>query len=86
MNDLHLIQEATKFTVIGMSTVFVFLMLLIMILQLQASLLKRFFPPASHTAPPKPLEKGSAEVTEDTRKEREIVAAITAAITHYKKR
>ncbi len=79
--EVNFAIEGLKFMFLGMTTVFLFLLLLINILKLQAKLVNKYFPqkPAS-VAPVKAVSKKAA-VSEDE----EVIAAITAAITEYKK-
>ncbi len=42
--EIDLIGEALKFLVLGMSTVFMFLVLLVVVLNLQAKLVTKYFP------------------------------------------
>ncbi|RUM65481.1 MAG: sodium pump decarboxylase subunit gamma [Sulfurospirillum sp.] len=78
--DANMTIEGLKYMVLGMTTVFLFLILLIYILKLQAKLLTKFFPTKSAgvTSVP-PVAAASGE------EEEEIIAVITAAITEYKK-
>lgn len=73
--EVNLVIEGLKFMVLGMVTVFLFLILLIIILRYQAKFINRFFPQKTTTSP-QILSK-----TDDT----VLVAAITAAIIEFKK-
>ena len=72
----NLVFEGFKFMALGMGTVFAFLILMIIAMNLQAYIIHKFFPEPAPT-PPKPAAKGN------TNKGAKI-AAITAAIQHHK--
>ena len=77
--EVNMISEAIKYMFLGMTTVFLFLILLIFVLKLQAKLLNKFFPlkkPVS-VAPVKPIITASED--------EETIAVLTAAITEFKK-
>jgi oxaloacetate decarboxylase gamma subunit len=78
--EINLVAEGLKFMVLGMVTVFLFLILLVFVLNLQAKLLNKYFPPKTpaKAAP----SNANASSSKDNKK---LVAAITAAITEYKK-
>lgn len=69
--DVNLVFEGLKFTVLGMSVVFLFLLFMVFVLQVQTKVITKFFP---EKAPPKPAPDNSEE----------IVAAISAALIHNK--
>ena len=79
--ELNLVVEGLKFMVLGMATVFSFLILMVIILQIQAKLVSKYFPqkvvstPARRTTTPQASSK---------RDDKALVAAITAAITTFK--
>ena len=78
--DANMTIEGLKYMLLGMTTVFLFLILLIYILKLQTKLLTKFFPAKSAgVTPVPPVVAASGE------EEEEIIAVITAAITEYKK-
>ncbi len=77
--ETNLVIEGLKFMVLGMGTVLIFLVVLIVLMNVQAKIIERFFPepkgaPNTSSAPPSTQQK-------DTKK---IVAAISAAIMHHK--
>lgn len=79
--DVNMTIEGLKYMVLGMTTVFLFLLLMIYVLKLQTKLLNKFFPPKPvSVAPVKPTRSAAPSVEEE-----ETIAAITAAITEYKK-
>ena len=75
MEKSDLIIESVKFMMLGMTVVFTFLILLILVVNLQAKLIAKFFPEkASATAP----SKANTD-------EAHHVAAIVAAVTEFRK-
>lgn len=81
--EVNLITEGLKFMVLGMTTVFLFLILLIYILKLQAKLIEKYFPEPEKKKTITPIVPA---VTENKQDESQVIAAITAAITDFKKR
>ena len=75
MEDVNLILESVKFMVLGMAVVFAFLTLLIIVVNIQAKLIKKFFPE----------EISTASATQPQANEAEHVAAIIAAVTEFRK-
>jgi len=79
--DVNMTLEGLKYMVLGMTTVFLFLLLMIYVLKLQTKLLNKFFPPkTASVAPVRPSAPSVASTEEE-----ETIAAITAAITEFKK-
>ncbi|HIQ27101.1 MAG TPA: Na+-transporting oxaloacetate decarboxylase subunit gamma [Sulfurovum sp.] len=76
MEDVNLILESLKFMVLGMTVVFVFLTILVIVVNLQAKIIKKFFPEESPVLPT-PLEG-----TDEPQR----VAAIIAAVTEFRKK
>jgi len=72
--DTNLVIEGLKFMVLGMSTVFLFLGIMIVVMNVMSAVLHRLFP--------EPIPKIPGEDTSANNKK--IVAAITAAITHHR--
>ena len=75
MEDVNLILESVKFMALGMAVVFSFLTLLIIVVNIQAKLIAKFFPEKTATAP-----AGKAQTDEAHH-----VAAIIAAVTEFRK-
>ena len=75
MEDVNLILESVKFMVLGMTVVFTFLVLLIIVVNLQAKIIAKFFP---EKAPTTPASTGNTD-------EAQHVAAIIAAVTEFRK-
>jgi len=75
MEDVNLILESVKFMVLGMSVVFSFLILLIVVVNLQAKLIAKFFKAEALATP-------AATANAD---DSHHVAAIIAAVTEFRK-
>ncbi len=76
MEEVNLVSEGLKFMVLGMGTVFMFLILMVVILNFQAKIINKYFP-EKPKAVKSPSKKKS--VNDD-----EVVAAITAAIMKFR--
>ncbi len=74
MEEVNLIFEATKFAILGMGTVFLFLSIMVYILNIQAKIVGKFFP-----------DKTKEEPTKQIKDDKKIVAVITGAIMAYKR-
>ncbi len=73
--ETNLILEGFKFMGLGMGTVFAFLVVMIIAMNIMSKLLHRFFPePQEKTTP-------EADIKEDNSK---VIAAISAAITYHR--
>ncbi len=72
-----MILEAVKYMILGMGVVFVFLYMMVVVLDLQHKLLMKFFPESFEDTPKEP------PVT-SKRKKLKKVAAMTAALHHMK--
>ena len=73
--ETNLIVEAAKFMLLGMGIVFLFLVVMIYALKLQAKLVGKYFP-EKKVSPVKP----SSNASDNTAK----MAAIVAAVQHHK--
>lgn len=75
--EINLIAETLKFLVLGMSTVFMFLVLMVIVLNLQSKIIMKFFPHKEETpTQSRPIpQKGNLAV----------IAAIAASLQSYKK-
>lgn len=73
--DINLVSEGLKFMVLGMVTVFLFLILMVIVLKLQSKLIMKYFPVSQVKA------TDSMASANDTT----LVAVITAAITQFRK-
>ncbi len=74
MEDVNLLLESLKFMVLGMTVVFAFLSILIVVVNVQAKLIAKFFPE-------KPEEVPVETCTDDAHH----VAAIVAAVSEFRK-
>ena len=77
MAEVNYVVEALKFMVLGMGVVFIFLFILVKIVELQAKLIAKYFPEDTSQTPIALVGK----VTED---ENSRVAAIIAAVTEFR--
>jgi oxaloacetate decarboxylase (Na+ extruding) subunit gamma len=74
MEEVNLVVEGVKFMVLGMSTVLVFLIILIGAMMAQAKIITKYFPEP----------KAAPTTLKQTTKNNNKIAAISAAITHHK--
>ncbi|MBL0686795.1 MAG: OadG family protein [Sulfurospirillum sp.] len=71
--ELNLVVEGLKFMVLGMVTVFLFLVLLVIVLHFQAKIINKFFP------------QKIISIKESSKQDNKaLIAAITVAITAFK--
>ena len=75
---VNFITEGLKFMLLGMTTVFMFLLLMIYVLKLQEKLIKKFFPQKVKGVTP------TAPVVSSPNEDAQLIAVITAAITDFK--
>ncbi len=75
MTETNLIVEGFKFMGLGMGTVFLFLIVMIVSMNIMSIIIHKFFPEPQADINP------SASIKKDNKK---VVAAITAAITHHR--
>jgi len=73
--ETNLVIEGFKFMALGMGTVFLFLIVMIISMNLMSIIVHKFFPEPQASAEP------SASAPKDNKK---VVAAITAAIKHHR--
>ncbi len=76
--EVHLVGESIKFMILGMGVVFVFLYALVLLMELQAYIINRYFPDEDKVQ----SNKGRDSVEDD---ESARVAAIVAAVMEYRK-
>ena len=74
MEEVNLIVESLKFMFLGMTVVFTFLVLLVLVVNIQAKLIANFFPEETRTTP---TPSNQAD-------ESQKVAAIIAAVTEFR--
>jgi len=78
MAEVNYVAEAFKFMVLGMGVVFLFLVVLVQLIKLQAFLIKKYFPETTpKTTVPPVVNRGDDEQRK--------VAAIIAAISEFRK-
>jgi len=74
--EIDLVGEGLKFMVLGMSIVFVFLVVLVQVIKLQAKIIDKLFP----------HKESVTDKTSNTEaEEKKHVAAIIAAVTEFRK-
>ena len=73
--ETNLILEGFKFMALGMGTVFAFLVILIMMMNVMSKIVHQYFPEVQVDVNPPANEK------QDNKK---VIAAITAAIAHHR--
>ncbi|RXJ88456.1 sodium pump decarboxylase subunit gamma [Arcobacter sp. CECT 8983] len=78
--ETNLIAEAVKFMVLGMGIVFLFLIVMVYALKLQAKIIGKYFPEKSTPVPTKPTVTTGAKNINETAK----IAAVVAAVQHHK--
>ncbi len=76
MEELNLVFEGLKFMVLGMGTVFLFLVILIFAINIQAKVIARYFPEVKKLVMPTPVIQKNTNAK---------IAAITAAVLHHRK-
>jgi len=74
--DTNLVIEGFKFMALGMGTVFAFLIVMIICMNIMSYVIHKFFPEPQASA-----DTTSVNAQKDNKK---IVAAITAAIAHHR--
>ena len=80
MEEVNLLAESIKFMVLGMGIVFLFLVVMVFALKLQAKLVAKYFPLEEKT---KTSQWKPTTQTKQTSEDEQTVAAITAAIIHF---
>jgi oxaloacetate decarboxylase gamma subunit len=75
--EYTLVGEGLKFMVLGMLIVFVFLVVLVQVMKLQAKIINKYFPDKEPVAP--------TPTTTDSDEESRRAAAIIAAVTEFRK-
>lgn len=79
--EVNLIVETLKFLVLGMSTVFMFLALMVVVLELQAKIILKYFPPQKES-----VSVGNSIPELSQKNNFAVVAAIAASIRSYNKK
>ena len=75
--EINLVSEGLKFMVLGMLVVFVFLVILVQVMKLQAKIINKYFPEKA----PEVAPASSTNATQDAHH----VAAIIAAVSEFRK-
>jgi len=83
--EVNLISESFKFLVLGMATVYVFLILMIYVIKLQEIVLKKLFPEDYENKPIVAHPTNTIINKDDKKDDTAVIAAITAAITDFRK-
>ncbi|MDM5264411.1 OadG family protein [Sulfurovum sp. XTW-4] len=78
--EIDLVSEGLKFMVLGMLIVFIFLVILVQVMKLQAKIISKYFPDKAVEAAPV-----STNAAQEAEKEAHHVAAIVAAIKEFRK-
>jgi len=79
MAEVNYVVEALKFMVLGMGVVFIFLIVLVQLIKLQAFLIEKYFPENAPKVPTTPVVNSADE------DEQQRVAAIIAAVSEFRK-
>lgn len=78
--EINLIAETFKFLILGMSTVFLFLTLMVIVLEIQSKIIVRFFP-----STPEEINVTNNQTPTHSHKDNlSVAAAIAASIHSYK--
>jgi len=80
MDEVNVVAEALKFMVLGMGIVFMFLIIMVYAMQLQAKIIEKYF--AKEEAQKTPTKQWQPTQAQEE-EEKTLVAAITAAILHH---
>ncbi len=85
--QINLIEEGLKFLILGMTTVYLFLYLMVVVLKIESKIIKKYFPSKKQQ---EPLKKEISTLSlnknaDEDKNEDEIVAAIMAAIIEHRK-
>ena len=77
----NLVTESLKFMVLGMGIVFVLLAFIVFLTNLQAKIIAKYFPDKSDSGSARTVKGATTTAKSDGA----LIAAISAAISHYKK-
>ncbi len=81
--ELNLIEEGLKFLVLGMTTVYLFLYLMVIVLKLESKIVKKYFSNPVQKPQKATVPDRSNKVSDN---EDEVVAAVMAAIIEHRKK
>ena len=79
MEETNFVFESVKFMLLGMGTVYIFLIIMVFIMNLMSKIINKYFPEPNPST--SPTQKQTASNANEKPK---VVAAITAAIMHHK--
>ncbi len=82
MDDVNLVVEGLKFMVLGMTTVYLFLLLMIFVLTVISKIVHKYFPPKKLSPAYIKREKS---VKPKSSEDEAVIAAIVASIQQFKK-
>ena len=82
MDNVNLVVEGLKFMVLGMTTVYLFLLLMVFVLSVISKIVKKYFP--SKKLSPAYMKRESPVVSSQ-QSDDAVVAAIVASIQQFKK-
>ncbi|MEY3090124.1 MAG: hypothetical protein RL113_440 [Pseudomonadota bacterium] len=80
--EIHIVGESIKFMLLGMMVVYVFLIVMIQVMKLQAKIINKFF---STQASSTPSSSSATTPIQSEENKGHHVAAIIAAITEFRK-
>ncbi len=82
MGHVNLVMEGLKFMVLGMTTVYLFLLLMVFVLNIVSKIVKKYFP--SKKLRPVYMKREAVKASE-AKNDDAVVAAIVASIQQFKK-
>ncbi len=77
----NLVIESVKFMILGMGIVYVLLAFIVLLTNLQAKIVAKYFPDKSESSSARTVKGATTTAKSDGA----LIAAIAAAISHYKK-
>ncbi|MEY3002288.1 MAG: hypothetical protein RLZZ428_663 [Pseudomonadota bacterium] len=81
--EIHIVGESIKFMLLGMLVVYVFLIVMIQVMKLQAKIINKFFSTQASSTPSSTSSPTTTTSIEENKGHH--VAAIIAAITEFRK-
>ncbi len=83
MDNVNLVVEGLKFMVLGMTTVYLFLLLMVFVLNIISKIVKKYFP--TKKLSPIYTKREAPKISNSTQDNDAVVAAIVASIQEFKK-
>ncbi len=83
--EVNLVTESFKFMILGMSVVFLFLILMIFVLKLLTAIIQRYFAKPITPTSTAPSALVSTKESNQVADDQAVIAAITAAISEFRK-